>query len=105
MRFGTAFNYFMEGYRAKFFIWAHSEKTKSHVDKLQHEKMSVRGKENKNLCLNAQSSWRTSSEMLGSGLHEAPSCQVCFDLLGARVWTRSPPEGLSSSLGIICGAV
>lgn len=40
--------------------------------------------------------WRTSSEILRSGLHKAPSCQVCSDLLGARVRTRSPPEGLSN---------
>lgn len=33
---------------------AHSEKTKSHVDKFQHEKMPVRDKEKKNLCGIAQ---------------------------------------------------
>lgn len=50
MRFGAVFNYFIGGYRAdgaKLFIWAHSEKTKSHVDKLQHEKMPIRDKEKK----------------------------------------------------------
>lgn len=57
LRFGAVFSYFIEGYRAdgaKLFIWAHSEKTKSHVDKLQHEKMPIRDKEKKNLHLIAQ---------------------------------------------------
>lgn len=98
MRFGAVFNYFIKGYRAdgaKLMIWAHSGRTKSHTIKLQHEKVPIRGKEEKDLLLIAQRcTWRTFSEMLRSGLHNAPSCQVCFDLLGARVWTRSPPESL-----------
>lgn len=87
MRFGAVFGYFIKGYRAdgaQLLIWAHGEKTKSHVDKLQHEKMAIRDKR------------KIISEMLRSGLHEPPSCQVCFDQLGARIWTRSPPVSLSS---------
>lgn len=57
MRFGAVFNYFIKGYRAdgtKLLIWAHSEMTKGHVDKLQHQEMPVRDKEKKNLHLIAQ---------------------------------------------------
>lgn len=98
MRFGAVFNYFIKGYRAdgaKLMIWAHSGKTKSHADKLQYKKTPVRDQEEKNLLLIAQRvHGEHLQEMLRSGLHNAPSCQVCFDLLGARVWTRSPPESL-----------
>lgn len=57
MRFGAVVNYFIKGCRAdgaKLLIWAHSGKTKSHVHKLQHEKMPIRDKEEKNLLLIAQ---------------------------------------------------
>lgn len=57
MRFGAVFNYFIKGYRAdgaKVLIWAHSGKTKSRVDKVQHGKMPVRDKEEKNLRLIVQ---------------------------------------------------
>lgn len=99
MRFGAVFNYFIKGYRtdgAKLLIWAHSEMTKGHVDKLQHEEMLIRDKKEKSAPDCTEYSWRTSSEMLRSGLHETPSCQVYFDLLGARVWNKSPPEGPSN---------
>lgn len=97
MRFGAVFNYFTKRYRAdgaKLLIWAHSEMTEGHVDKLQHEEMPIRDKEKKNLHVIAQRARGERPQRCSEV--DCMRLQVYFDLLGTRVWTRSPPEGPSN---------